>query len=74
MMKTLNQIKPNQKVKIVSVSNISKGTSTRLRCLGIVEGNEIEVVRNWWFNPIHIRVGMTELFIRKKDAKHIVVI
>ena len=48
MMKTLNQIKPNQKVKIVSVSGCSDGVCNRLQCLGVIEGNEIEVIRKGW--------------------------
>ena len=68
-MKTLNQIKPNKRVKIVSISNCSDGVCNRLKCLGVIVGNEIEVIRKGWFSPIHFRVGMTELFIRKRDAK-----
>ena len=68
-MKTLNQIKQNERVKIVSVCNCSDGVCNRLKCLGVDVGNEIEVIRKGWFGPIHFRVGMTEMFIRKKDAK-----
>ena len=68
-MKTLNQIQANRKVKIVSVCNCSDGVCNRLKSLGVIVGNEIEVLRRSWFGPIHFRVGMTELFIRKRDAK-----
>ena len=68
-MKTLNQIKQNERVKIVSVCNCSDGVCNRLKCLGVVVGNEIEVIRKGWIGPIHFRIGMTEMFIRKRDAK-----
>jgi ferrous iron transport protein A len=43
----------------------------RLRALGLEMGKEVKVLHNWWIFPIHLRVGMTELFIRRKDAKNI---
>jgi Fe2+ transport system protein FeoA len=68
-MKTLNQIKPKQKVTIVSVCNCSDGMCNRLKCLGVDVGNEVEILRKGWFGPIHFRIGMTELFMRNKNAK-----
>ena len=73
-MKTLNQLKPNTKAKVICISPCCEGLGFRLNSMGIVTGKEIEVLRTGWFRPVHIRVGMTELFIRRKDAKCIVLI
>ena len=43
----------------------------RMNALGIRVGNEIKVLRNLWFFPIHIRISTTEMFIRRKDAQNI---
>lgn len=68
-MKTLNQLKLNSKAHITSISCSCEGFACRLNAMGICTGQEIEVLRIAWFGPIHVRIGMTELFIRKKDAK-----
>ena len=73
MMKTLSNLKTHTKSKIVAISSCNQGLQYRLRSLGIIEGNEVEVLRTGWFRPIHIKVGMTEMFIRKKDANSIIV-
>jgi Fe2+ transport system protein FeoA len=72
-MKTLNQLKPNTISKIVSISPCCEGLGFRFNSMGVVVGKEIEVLRTGWLCPVHIRVGMTELFIRKRDAECIVV-
>jgi ferrous iron transport protein A len=30
--------------------------------------------RGWWSGPIHLRVGMTELMLRRVDAAHVEVL
>jgi Fe2+ transport system protein FeoA len=69
-MRTLNQLKTGE------ISNIRAWVCfdemlPRLAGLGLSIGKEIEVLRNGWFRPIHIRIGMTELFIRKSDAQNL---
>ena len=73
-MKTLNQLKPNRKAKIICISPCCEGLGFRFNSMGVVVGKNIEVLRTGWLRPVHIRVGMTELFIRKRDAECIVVI
>ena len=47
------------------------GFERRMNALGLDIGKEIKVLRKGWFRPIHLQVGMTEIFIRTKDANHI---
>jgi len=35
--------------------------------MGFVPGADVEIVRNIWPFPIHLRVGMTEFMIRRRD-------
>ena len=71
-MKRLTELKPGESGKVIAIfcSNES-GFARRLAALGIVTGKEIEVINKSFFTPIHIRVGMTEIMLRKKDAHEI---
>ena len=41
----------------------------RLEALGLRPGQSVQVLRRgWWSGPLHIRVGMTELMLRRRDA------
>jgi len=39
----------------------------RHRAMGFVPGADVEVVRDIWPFPIHVRVGMTEFMVRRRD-------
>jgi ferrous iron transport protein A len=53
---------------ILSVSG-DEGVLQRLSALGIGQGKTISVLRRaWWAGPLHLRVGMTELMLRRRDA------
>lgn len=42
----------------------------RLEALGLRPGQSVQVLRRgWWSGPLHIRVGMTELMLRRRDAR-----
>lgn len=69
-MRTLNQLKSGETSKILSWTYYDSMLS-RLAGLGLNIGKEIKVLRKGWFGPIHLQVGMTEIFIRKSDAKNI---
>lgn len=44
----------------------------RLTALGLRNGNELLVLRQARFRgPIHVRIGTTELFLRRVDARHV---
>jgi ferrous iron transport protein A len=54
---------------------VAPGLRHRLEALGIKPGQQVRVLRRgWWSGPIHLRVGMTELMLRRVDAAHVVVL
>lgn len=41
----------------------------RLVALGLRPGQPVQMLRRgWWSGPLHVRVGMTELMVRRRDA------
>lgn len=41
----------------------------RLKALGFRNGNQVQLIRKAWFGgPLHVRVGMTEVMVRRRDA------
>lgn len=67
-MTTLDQIKPGGKVRVESVSG-RPAVVQRLFELGLVEGDELEVVRFAPLgDPIEIRIANTHLSLRLLDA------
>ena len=48
------------------------GLIRRLKALGFGRGQRIHLLRRAWLaGPLHVRVGMTELMLRRVDATHI---
>jgi ferrous iron transport protein A len=44
----------------------------RLQALGFRVGQPISIVRRfWWSGPLHVRLGTTELIVRRRDAQAI---
>ena len=44
----------------------------RLEALGLRPGQAVQMLRRgWWAGPLHIRVGMTELMLRRRDAARV---
>ena len=74
-MRTLNELKAGETSKIrgwIYDDDVLYDSMTRrMSALGLDVGKEIKVLRKGWFRPIHLQVGMTEIFIRTKDAKNI---
>lgn len=70
-MKSLAEAKTGTKSKIVGMVSCQNNLIRRMSALGFYVGKEIEVLRTGWIRPIHVRVGMTEVMIRKSDAKNI---
>ena len=54
--------------------DVSPELHKRLAALGIQVGKAVKVIRRGAFGgPIHVRVGMTEVVLRRKDAGQITV-
>ena len=48
------------------------GLRQRLEALGLRPGQVVQVLRRgWWSGPLHVRVGMTELMLRRRDAARV---
>ena len=48
------------------------GLRQRLEALGLRPGQIVQVLRRgWWSGPLHVRVGMTELMLRRRDAARV---
>ena len=43
------------------------GLKRRMQALGFRPGADVEVLRDIWPFPLHIRVGMTEVMVRRRD-------
>ena len=57
---------------MVAALAVEPGLRHRLEALGIKPGQSLKVLRRgWWSGPIHLRVGMTELMLRRIDAARI---
>jgi len=51
---------------------VDMGLRHRLQALGLRPGQRVQVLRRaWWAGPIHLRVGMTELMLRRRDAARV---
>jgi len=53
------------------VASLSADASLRqrLEALGLKPGRPVQMLRRgWWSGPLHVRVGMTELMVRRRDA------
>jgi ferrous iron transport protein A len=56
-------------VALVESLMVDSGLRHRLQALGLRPGQRLEVLRRApWGGPIHVRVGMTELMLRRRDA------
>ncbi len=59
---------PGRSATVVSLA-AEAGLRARLEALGLRPGQSVQVLRRgWWSGPLHIRVGMTELMLRRRDA------
>jgi ferrous iron transport protein A len=48
------------------------GLRQRMEALGLRPGQNVQVLRRgWWAGPLHVRVGMTELMLRRRDAARV---
>jgi ferrous iron transport protein A len=58
--------------QIGTISEISTepGLHQRLSALGFRVGQQVTVLRRAWLSgPLHIRIGTTEVMVRRRDAR-----
>ncbi len=68
---TLNRLVPGQCGTILSLEAGAE-LHQRLIALGLGIGNSVRLLRRAQFGgPLHIRVGMTELMLRRREANRI---
>jgi Fe2+ transport system protein FeoA len=70
----LAALKPGESATIASV-RADRGLSYRFAALGFRVGKHIEVVRQAKFSgPLHVRIGTTDVMLRRKEAEKITVL
>lgn len=70
----LAALKPGESATIASV-HADRGLYYRLAALGFRVGKRIEVVRLAKFSgPLHVRIGTTDVMLRRKEAEKITVL
>lgn len=64
----LDDLAPGESATIASLA-AGTGLGRRLAALGLRPGQRVELLRRArWGGPLHLRVGMTELMLRRRDA------
>lgn len=67
----LGQLRPGQ-TAIISKIQAEAGLRQRLLALGFRPNRPVQMVRWGWFNgPLHVRVGTTEVMLRRQEALEI---
>lgn len=68
---SLATLKPGEAATIAAVRT-DRALYYRLAALGFRVGKRIEVVRTARFSgPLHVRIGATDVMLRRKDAQQI---
>jgi len=64
----LIDLRPGASATITAL-RADQGLIQRLEALGVRPGQTVQMLRRaWWAGPLHVRVGMTELMVRRRDA------
>ncbi len=67
----LSELAAGQSATICSLA-VEPGLRHRLQALGLHRGQRVQLLRRgWWAGPLHLRVGMTELMLRRVDAARV---
>ena len=68
----LADLKAGQSATILAM-HIDAGLQHRFNALGFRCGQEIHVLQKggWMKGPLHVQIGMTEVMLRRCDARHI---
>lgn len=65
---SLNSLHPGESAVILAVS-ADEALHHRLSALGFRIGKEIRLIRRGWFKgPLQVRIGTTEVVLRRSDA------
>ncbi len=68
---SLNTLQPGESAVILNVS-ADETLHHRLAALGFRIGKEISLIRRGWFRgPLQVRIGTTEVILRRADADKI---
>ena len=68
---SLNTLEPGESAVILNVS-ADETLHHRLTALGFRIGKEIRLIRRGWFRgPLQVRIGTTEVIMRRADADKI---
>ncbi|BBC27054.1 FeoA family protein [Pseudanabaena sp. ABRG5-3] len=72
--KHLADLKPGQFATILAI-DIDAQMQHRFCALGFRCGQKIHLLRKgkWLQGPLHVRVGMTEVMLRHRDARYIAI-
>ena len=64
----LTDLRPGATAVVASLT-ADPGLRQRLEALGLRPGQPVQMLRRgWWSGPLHVRVGMTVLMVRRRDA------
>ena len=67
----LADLAPGQSATIAAIE-AHAGLRNRLEALGLSRGQRVQMLRRAWLaGPLHVRVGMTELMLRRADAARV---
>uniref|UniRef100_B8HKG3 FeoA family protein n=1 Tax=Cyanothece sp. (strain PCC 7425 / ATCC 29141) TaxID=395961 RepID=B8HKG3_CYAP4 len=67
----LASLKPGDVATIASLET-SPGLHQRLLALGFRQGRQVIMLRQSWLSgPVHVRVGTTEVMMRRREAQSI---
>ena len=67
----LSLLEPDR-VGIIEEIRTDEGLEQRLQALGFRPGREVTLIRRAWFaGPLHVRIGTTEVMIRRHEAEQI---
>jgi ferrous iron transport protein A len=70
---TLDSVAAGETATIYQV-NGEPGLHQRLYALGFRGGRQIQMVRRGWLSgPLHIRIGTTEVMLRRREAQSVLV-
>jgi ferrous iron transport protein A len=68
---SLNQL-PDGQAAVVAEIRAGGSLMARMTAFGLKPGRRIRVIRRAnWQGPLHVRVGMTEIMIRRSDAQSV---
>lgn len=59
---------------VIANLDMPPGLHQRLLALGFRQGRQVKMLRRSWLSgPVHVRVGTTEVMLRRRDAQNIAI-